>query len=423
MAGTGATFVAEGADHGVDPAFLVAVAGAESSFGLYLYSSGGDQADVQRLQLVLRLDLAGGRLRLLGRGDRRRGRRDRRRPVLRQRPLLGRRDRSALLPRRHRQLARQRRPLHAAARRRPARHALGRRRAARGRRGLLDSTAASSSRARRASSARPWRRASRSSTPALRRSRVDDVRLAVRDASGEAHDLAARRPCWPRARRAPRVRRLAWTLGRWGAGRAGSSSATAASACCSGTAPAFASAARLPRDPDLRRWVLAELRLCAAAPTPAHPQAASSASQHVREQPHDARRKRVPGVLARVVDRHVEAQQGVAAHERSQQPRQLVPVEAAGEQVVDGGHHRRREDVEVEVEPEAPRPLRERLARRSVPPRPARSAARRRRRRSARRGARRARPGRPARASPSGRGSPGPRRRRRGPAAARRRSR
>jgi hypothetical protein len=44
MAGTGAAFVAEGAEHGVDPAFLVAVAGAESSFGLYLYASGGDQA-------------------------------------------------------------------------------------------------------------------------------------------------------------------------------------------------------------------------------------------------------------------------------------------------------------------------------------------------------------------------------------------
>lgn len=44
MAGSGATFVAEGAEHGVDPAFLVAVAGAESSFGLYLYSSDGDYA-------------------------------------------------------------------------------------------------------------------------------------------------------------------------------------------------------------------------------------------------------------------------------------------------------------------------------------------------------------------------------------------
>ncbi len=44
MAGSGATFVAEGAEHGVDPAFLVAVAGAESSFGLFLYSSAGDEA-------------------------------------------------------------------------------------------------------------------------------------------------------------------------------------------------------------------------------------------------------------------------------------------------------------------------------------------------------------------------------------------
>jgi len=44
MAGCGATFVAEGAEHGVDPAFLVAVAGAESSFGLFLYSADGDDA-------------------------------------------------------------------------------------------------------------------------------------------------------------------------------------------------------------------------------------------------------------------------------------------------------------------------------------------------------------------------------------------
>ena len=44
MTGTGDTFMAEAAEHGVDPAFLVAVTGAESSFGLYLYSSEGDQA-------------------------------------------------------------------------------------------------------------------------------------------------------------------------------------------------------------------------------------------------------------------------------------------------------------------------------------------------------------------------------------------
>ena len=44
MAGTGATFVAEGQMYGVDPVFLVAIAGAETSFGRELYSSGGDQS-------------------------------------------------------------------------------------------------------------------------------------------------------------------------------------------------------------------------------------------------------------------------------------------------------------------------------------------------------------------------------------------
>ncbi len=43
MTGTGATFVAEGREHGVDPAFLVAITGAESSFGQLLYSEDGDQ--------------------------------------------------------------------------------------------------------------------------------------------------------------------------------------------------------------------------------------------------------------------------------------------------------------------------------------------------------------------------------------------
>jgi hypothetical protein len=42
MAGSGATFVAEGQANGVDPVFLVAIAGAESSFGEYLYSENGD---------------------------------------------------------------------------------------------------------------------------------------------------------------------------------------------------------------------------------------------------------------------------------------------------------------------------------------------------------------------------------------------
>ena len=43
MTGTGATFVAAGRQYGVDPAFLVAIAGAETNFGQFLYSSNGDQ--------------------------------------------------------------------------------------------------------------------------------------------------------------------------------------------------------------------------------------------------------------------------------------------------------------------------------------------------------------------------------------------
>ena len=83
MAGSGATFVAEGAEHGVDPAFLVAVAGAESSFGLFLYSSDGDEATFNAFNWFYTLAVAGGRLRLVGRGDRRGGRGHRRRPLLR----------------------------------------------------------------------------------------------------------------------------------------------------------------------------------------------------------------------------------------------------------------------------------------------------------------------------------------------------
>jgi hypothetical protein len=44
MAGTGAVFVAEGQLYGVDPVFLVAIAGAETSFGRQLYSKDGDQS-------------------------------------------------------------------------------------------------------------------------------------------------------------------------------------------------------------------------------------------------------------------------------------------------------------------------------------------------------------------------------------------
>ncbi len=43
MTGEGAAFVEAGRKNGVDPAFLVAMSGAESSFGRFLYSEGGDQ--------------------------------------------------------------------------------------------------------------------------------------------------------------------------------------------------------------------------------------------------------------------------------------------------------------------------------------------------------------------------------------------
>ena len=44
LAGQGATFCAAGQRYGVDPAFLVAIAGAESSFGQYLYNVGPQTA-------------------------------------------------------------------------------------------------------------------------------------------------------------------------------------------------------------------------------------------------------------------------------------------------------------------------------------------------------------------------------------------
>ena len=43
MTGTGAAFIAEGQLWGVDPLFLVAISGAETSFGQLLYSENGDQ--------------------------------------------------------------------------------------------------------------------------------------------------------------------------------------------------------------------------------------------------------------------------------------------------------------------------------------------------------------------------------------------
>jgi hypothetical protein len=45
MVGSGATFVTDGQEYGVDPAFLVAIAGAETNFGQFLYSRDGDQSE------------------------------------------------------------------------------------------------------------------------------------------------------------------------------------------------------------------------------------------------------------------------------------------------------------------------------------------------------------------------------------------
>ena len=44
MTGMGAVFMTQGQANGVDPAFLVAIAGAESSFGRFLYAKDGDVA-------------------------------------------------------------------------------------------------------------------------------------------------------------------------------------------------------------------------------------------------------------------------------------------------------------------------------------------------------------------------------------------
>ena len=58
MTGTGATFIREGQEHGVDPVFLVAIAGAETSFGAVPLLRERRPVHVQRLQLVLRPHVA-----------------------------------------------------------------------------------------------------------------------------------------------------------------------------------------------------------------------------------------------------------------------------------------------------------------------------------------------------------------------------
>ena len=70
MTGSGATFVREGQEHGVDPVFLVAIAGAETSFGAFLYSESGDQCTYNAFNWFYGPTWPTRRLHLLGRGDR-----------------------------------------------------------------------------------------------------------------------------------------------------------------------------------------------------------------------------------------------------------------------------------------------------------------------------------------------------------------
>lgn len=262
MTGSGATFVGEGAEHGVDPAFLVAVTGAESSFGLYLYSSAGDQAEYNAFNWfyaaswpdadfgswdeaiaavakgiagdlyygsgLYSVDAIGPRYCPDGTGnwlanvtlfmERLGGDPDDTRltggaPPAADAALLALEGRVELSA-----------PPRVVGEVVEARFTIAN----------VGVTAVS----------------------------LNDVRLAVRDASGEAHDLASPGPVLLAAGES-RAFTGAWTLvalGRWSGWielRYGDQRLLL------GEAPAFAFAARLPRDPDLRRWTLAELRLCA----------------------------------------------------------------------------------------------------------------------------------------------------------------
>ena len=67
MTGTGAIFIAEGQLYGVDPVFLVAIAGAESSFGKQLYSKNGDECTYNAFNWFYGPTWPHQRLHLLGR--------------------------------------------------------------------------------------------------------------------------------------------------------------------------------------------------------------------------------------------------------------------------------------------------------------------------------------------------------------------
>jgi hypothetical protein len=263
MSGCGATFVAEGADHGVDPAFLVAVAGAESSFGLYLYSSGGDQAEYNAFNWFYAAtwpeadfgswDAAIAAVAAGIAGDLYYG------SGLFSVAEIGPRycpdgtgnwlANVALFMQRLGGDPADTRLVGGAP---PAADAAVL---------ALDGRVGLSGPPRVVGEAVEARFTIVNSGAAT--ISLDDVRLAVRDASGEAHDLAAGGPV-VLAPGETRAFSGSWTLvamGRWSGWielRYGDQRLLL------GEAPAFAFAARLPRDRDLRRWTLAELRLRAA---------------------------------------------------------------------------------------------------------------------------------------------------------------
>ena len=102
MTGTGATFVAEGREHGVDPAFLVAISGAETSFGRFLYSEGGDQCTYNAFNWFYGATWPHSDFSSWDEAIARVAQGLARQPVLRRRSLLGRGHRAAVLPGRHR---------------------------------------------------------------------------------------------------------------------------------------------------------------------------------------------------------------------------------------------------------------------------------------------------------------------------------
>ena len=159
LAGEGQAFYTAGRRNGVDPAFLVAISGAESSFGQYLFSAGSQTAAYNAFNWFYASTRAGS---AFPAGTRR----SPRSPQGLRGPLYYGAGRYAvgaiapdLLPAGHAGLDRQRHGLHAGARRRSQRHPVARRARVRSARAARRSTACGSwtgrARRRRSSCQRP----------------------------------------------------------------------------------------------------------------------------------------------------------------------------------------------------------------------------------------------------------------------------